>query len=144
MASISGQFHAYSTKCTSKRLADLDIFAGLKLRCDVQEQAHPAAFMLDDDHRIVAAEGARETDGPARRSGDGRAPCCRERQAPGANAIWRYGSETFDHRRSRGQDVGEGDARKTSGCGARACGRRRKLRQVRRNGPRLVPALGFA
>ena len=75
MASISGQFHAYSTKCTSKRLADLDFLARLERRSDVQDQAQPAAVMFDDHDRIVAAEGAGEADGAARWNGDGRAAC---------------------------------------------------------------------
>ena len=58
MVSISGQFHAYSTKCTAKRLTDLDFLACLGPRGDVEEQAHPAAAMVDDDHRIIASEGS--------------------------------------------------------------------------------------
>jgi hypothetical protein len=114
MASISGQFHAYSTKCTSKRLADLDFFAWLERRGHVQKQGHPAAFMLDDDDRVVTAKGTGETDGAVRWNGDGRPARSRERQAAGANAIWRYGSEPFYHRRLRGKDVWEGDARNAS------------------------------
>ena len=124
MASISGQFHAYSTKCTSKRLADLDFFARLERRGDVQKQAQPAIFMLDDHHRIVAAEGTSETDGAARWNGHGCPACGGERQAAGANAIGRYGSEAFHHRRSRGEVVGEGDTRNASvrGAGSRRWG----------------------
>ena len=58
MVSISGQFHAYSTKRTAKRLTDLDFLAWLRSRGDVQEQAHPAAAMVDDDHRVIASEGS--------------------------------------------------------------------------------------
>jgi hypothetical protein len=58
MVSISGQFHAYSTKCTAKELTDLDFLAWLRPRGDVEKQGHPAAPMVDDDHRIIASEGA--------------------------------------------------------------------------------------
>ncbi len=63
MPPISGQFHANSTKCTPKRLTGNDLVP-LPVRCrDVEDQAHPAVAMVDDDNRIVAAEGPRETDG---------------------------------------------------------------------------------
>ena len=58
MPPISGQFHAYSTKCTAKRLADHDFLALLARRGDVEQQAHPAAVMFDDHDGIVASEGA--------------------------------------------------------------------------------------
>ncbi len=58
MSPISGQFHAYSTKCTAERIAGGDLFALLSLRGDVQEQAHPASAMVDDHDRIIAPEGA--------------------------------------------------------------------------------------
>ena len=58
MVPISGQFHAYSTNCTAKRLTDLHFLARLGRRGDVQEEAHPAAPMVDDHYRVIASEGA--------------------------------------------------------------------------------------
>ena len=58
MVPISGQFHAYSTNCTAKGLTDLDFLTRLGGRGDVQEQAHPAAAMVDDDHRVITSEGS--------------------------------------------------------------------------------------
>ena len=58
MSPISGQFHAYSTKCTSKRLAGLDFLAWFERRGDVEDQAHPPSAMVDDDHGIVASKRA--------------------------------------------------------------------------------------
>ena len=73
MVSISGQFHAYSTKCTAKRLTDLDFLTRLEGRGDIEEQAHPASAVVDDDHCVIASEGAREADGSARRNVERRA-----------------------------------------------------------------------
>ena len=57
MLPISGQFHSYSTKCTSKRLTDLDFLARLERRGDVEKQAHPAVSVVDEDDRVGASEG---------------------------------------------------------------------------------------
>ena len=58
MSPVSGQFHPYSTKSTPKRLTGGDPVALMQLRGDVEEQAHPAAAMIDDDHGIVTPERA--------------------------------------------------------------------------------------
>jgi len=50
MVTISGQFHAYSTKRTAKRLTDLHFLAGFGRRRDVQKKTHPASAVIDDDH----------------------------------------------------------------------------------------------
>jgi hypothetical protein len=58
MSPVSGQFHPYSTKSTPKRLTGGDPVALVQRRGNVEEQAHPAAAMIDDDNRIVTPERA--------------------------------------------------------------------------------------
>src|SRR5215218_9307041 len=101
MPSISGQFHAYSTSGTAKRLADFDFFAGLERRDDVEQEAHPPAFVLDNDDRIVAAERSGKADRAAGGGGHGTASGGGKGQAAGADAVGGNSAESLDNRSER-------------------------------------------
>ena len=143
MASISGQFHTYSTKSAAKRLTGNDFLARFERRGRVEDQAHPAVAMIDDDDRVVAPEWARETDDAGCGNGDGGTAGGRKSQAARTNAVRSDGTEAFDDWGRRGECVGEGRRLDRFGrpWSSRRCGQTGKFGG---NDARLAAALDFA
>src|SRR5215218_8559334 len=124
MLPVSGQFHTYSTKSTSKRLADSNSLAGFLFGGDIEEQAHPSAAMLDDYDRVIASERAREAD----LAGCWDHDCCAaigvEDEPARANAVRRDRAETFCYCGVRGEAVVERRGKLRLGHSTRTSGRR--------------------
>ena len=101
-----------------------DPVARFERRGDVDDQAHPAAAMVDDQHSVIVAERPGETHGPVRGSDDRRAAPRGEVNAARADAVGVYRAEPFDDRRAAGKLISKRRERRRASGWQTAAGRR--------------------
>src|SRR5687768_2197802 len=96
MAPIMGQFHAERPQSAAESIAGGHFRSGAQRRCDVDDQAHPAAAMIDDGDAVIIAKRSGEADDPCRWDDDLGAAAGGEGEAARFDPAWADFAETLD------------------------------------------------
>src|SRR5881392_1358193 len=102
-----GQFDLQRPQGSAGGVTEADAVARMKLARDVDDQAEPAAAMVDDQHAVIVAERTSEPHHPGGRRSDRCSARCRKREAARANAARVDRREPVGDRGGRGKLISE-------------------------------------